>query len=149
MRKMLVLFILVMSVLAFSLDYSPVLAGLSAVGSSAGAYIGENLAVPALIIMNKMGFVSDDIFSPFSTVMADAIETGAVVGTVIGGVIAKHVYLAFNGDFQVENLIVDSVISSVVAYVAHEVVKSFCDDSLISDIFVVPGINGLVLGGVW
>ncbi len=133
----------------FAYDFA--IGGVSVAGSALGAYSGQLLAVPVLIMFSDMGLVREDIFSPFSTAIYDAMDLGSGIGCVMGGMAAKYTYLALvNGVWDWQSFAIDAFATSIVVTVSHLFFNSFGDSlgisPFVSDIVVTPLLTGGYLG---
>ncbi len=146
MKKTLFILLLLSVALSFSYTYNFNAAVVSSLGSVLGAYIGQNLSVPILIFLNKISLINEDIYSPFSTTMFDAMDTGALVGSVVGGVAAKYIYTK---NINLGYILLDTAISLSVYSIVKNISENFTDDQFLKDVVISPISSGIVLGGVW
>jgi len=140
MKKPFVFILILASVISFCISYDFKAAAGSYLGSTVGAYIGENVAAPILILSSKIGLIDEDeLFSPFSTLMYDAIDEGKVIGATVGGVLVKYIFFE-------KPTVVNVGIDLILSYTAAEVFKDiFGADNL----FFVSGAASVELGVIW
>ncbi len=139
MRRSAILLLISIGLLSFSLGYDPGVSVASSLGSIFGAYVGENTAVPVLIAAGKLGIIDEgEIFSPFSTLMYDAMDTGRALETIFVGLAIKY---AFFREFNPATLVLDTAFT-LFALKISEIL--FGGNRIISSVAV-----GISLGIAW
>ncbi len=129
--------ILIAAVSIFAMGFDPTVAGAVLLSSAAGYYVGGEMAVPTLIFMSKLGVIDEEeIFSPFSTLVYDSIESGKRFGALLGALTAKAILTGVK-----PSLLMDFVMECV----AIEIGFAFEDYSFIA----VPTLSGVFLGVIW
>lgn len=147
---LLVVFLLVGSIGSlFAYDFA--VGGVSVAGSALGAYSGQLLAVPVLMAFSNIGLVKEDIFSPFSTAMYDAMDWGSGIGCVVGGIASKYIYLALvDRVWDWQSFAIDTLSTSLIVVATHLFFNTFGDDlrisPFVSNIVVAPLLSGAYLG---
>ncbi len=139
MRRSAILLLISIGLLSFSLGYDPGVSVASSLGSIFGAYVGENVAVPVLIAAGKLGIIDEgEIFSPFSTLMYDAMDTGRIMGAVLAGLTIKY---AFFQEFNPATLVLDTALALSTLKISEIL---FGGNRIISSVAV-----GISLGIAW
>ncbi|GEM_PF-6737332 len=155
MKRFLLIFTLVFILIffgaVFTFAYDFEVAGVSVAGAALGAYGGQLLSVPILILMSNAGIIEGDIFSPFSTAMFDAMDIGSAVGTVAGGIAAKYGFLALaRGTWDLQDFLIDILSSSLIVTVSHIAFNMLGDyvdiPVFLENIVIVPVLTGTYLG---
>jgi hypothetical protein len=78
--------------------------------------------------------------------MYDAMDNGAFIGSVVGGILAKHLYLH---DFDFGNMIFDFGISLSTYSLTKELFAKIDNDQFTLEIVISPLVQGISIGGVW
>ncbi len=144
MKNIVPIILILLLTISFSYTYDLKVASLSSLGAICGAYVGQNVSVPILIILNKFSIVKGDIFSPFSTAMYDAMDNGAMFGSVVGAIATKYICL---GKYDIGEMLFDTTVSLMIYSISKELFSHF--DAMTNTVFLSPIANGIALGGVW
>ncbi len=153
-KRLVIVFFIFVAVAVFAgslFAYDFVVAGVSLAGSAIGAYSGQLLSVPVLMMFSGMGLIEEDIFSPFSTAMYDGMDWGSGVGCVIGGLASKYIYLAVSsGDWDWQSFALDSLSTTLIVVATHFIFGFFGEDlgvsPFVSNVAVSPILSGMYLG---
>ena len=144
-----IIFVLLISMTLSAYDLS--LAGISAVGAAAGAYTGLLLSVPVLILLSNTGMIEEDIYSPFSTAMYDAMDFGSALGAIVGGITAKYTYITLRRvSWNFKNIAFDVITTSFVVMLSHitmDIIENYVDIPVFAEnIIIIPALSGTYLG---
>ncbi len=153
-KRWIVILVVLLLFLGFSgslFAYDFAVGGISAAGAAIGAYSGQLLAVPVLMMFSNIGLIKEDIFSPFSTAMYDAMDWGSGIGCVVGGITAKYAYLALvDRVWDWQSFAIDSLSASVIVLGTHLFFNSFGDSlgvsPFVSNVIIAPLLTGTYLG---
>ncbi len=139
MKRIVFLTLLLSSSLLLGINYDVAAAAGSAVGSIVGYYAGENLTPPILILCAKIGIINEDeLFSPFSTLIYDAIDEGRIIGSILGAMVVKY------GILQ-KKLLPGMMLDSIFSYSLLKIIQK----TFGTNFYMTAGTNGLIMGVIW
>lgn len=148
--RLVALVLLLFSVAAVCQAYDLPAAGLSALGSAGGAYLGQTVAVPVVILCHKAGIIRQDPFSPFSNVLYTAMDVGSFVGNVVGGVLVKHIWTK---EWDLVHLGIDAAAVSACVLGTRLAFRLLDPEavvpSFVPNIIIAPCLGGIYLGWEW
>ena len=128
--------------MVFGLEYNFLAAGVSALGSLAGALAGENLAPAIIILEAKAGIIDEDeLMSPFSTTLYDAIDQGRILGATLGGIAVKYLFFEKPDPGKI-------ILDFALGYAGAALISNL-SEGIIRDFFAIPTVEGLIFGIVW
>ena len=142
MRKISLMLAVLMVASGMTLTWNPIQAGSCAVGALVGGYLGRTLAAPTVILLSKLGVIDEDeLFSPFSTLLYDAVDEGGIIGGTIGGVLVKYVFFEKPDPGKI-------VIDTIFSYSISKILSQF-SEGWVEYYVVEPSSLGLYLGFEW
>ncbi len=128
--------------MAFGLEYNFLAAGASALGCLAGALAGENLAPAMIVLEAKTGIIDEDeLMSPFSTTLYDAIDQGRILGATLGGIAIKYLFFEKPDPGKI-------ILDFAMGYTGAALISNL-SEGVIRDFFAIPVGEGLIFGIVW